>query len=369
MRVALVAHWFAEFCVPQANALAEHIEVALLYPRGGLGVWEQMLSPRVRLLPIPKHGRRSPRNLLAVPELVRLIRAARPDLIHLHANGHARLVLALPWLRDLPLIATIHDPVFHPGETTWVRRLANRALRRRADHFFLNGEALCREFHEAWGIARERMTAVALGAPDFPRFRDPSLVPPARGHLLFFGRIQRYKGIPVLIEAARRLRRSPHELKIVIAGRGEDFAPHRAQIEATGQRERFVILNDFIPEAMVDALFREARAAVLPYTQASQSGPAAVALLYGKPVVASAVGGLPDVIRDGETGLLVPPGDPEALAEALNRVVEDDALAARLAAGARRVAETEIAWAAQVPPTLAGYERAIAAHRARRGRR
>ena len=110
------------------------------------------------------HGRRSPRNLLAVQRLVRQIRSERPDVIHLHANGHARLMLALPWLRDIPMIATIHDPVPHPGESTWVRRLAGRALRRRADHFLLHGEALCRQYHEAWGVARERMTSLPLGA-------------------------------------------------------------------------------------------------------------------------------------------------------------------------------------------------------------
>jgi glycosyltransferase involved in cell wall biosynthesis len=367
MRVALVAYWFNDYCVAQANALAEHVEISLLFPDGMLGRSQEILSPRLEHVPIPKHGRRSPLNLLAVPELVKLIRSRRPDVIHVHANGHTRLMLALPWLRNIPLVVTVHDPVPHQGETSWLRRWTNRIMRRRGDQFLLHGEALCRRFQESWGVARDRMTSVQHGALDYSRWRDPSVTPPARGHILLFGRIRPYKGIPVLIEAARRLRRPPENLKIVIAGRGVDFAPYRAQIEATGQRERFVILNEHISEAMVDALFREARAVVLPYTQASQSGPASTAFAYGKPVVASAVGGLPEVVREGETGLLVPPGDAQALADALNRLAEDDALAARLSEGARRLGETELSWSALAEPVVAAYERAIAVH-PRRGR-
>lgn len=368
MRVALVAHWFGEFCVSQANGLAEQAEVHLMCPQGMLGLWEEVVSDRVNLVNIPKHGRRSLKNLFAACELAKLIKSVNPDVIHFHTGGHMRLMLALPWLRSYPVVATVHDPSPHPGESTWVLRWADRTMRRRADHFILHGESLCRIFHETWGVPRERMTPIQLGAVEFSRWRDPNLELPARGHLLLFGRIQRYKGIPVLIEAAERLKCSPEQLKIVIAGRGDDMAPHRAKIESTGQSERFVILNEFIPEPMADALFAHARAIVLPYTEASQSGPATAALVYGKPVIASNIGGLPEIVRDGETGLLVPPNDPEALAQAIDRIVDDQALADKLAEGAKRVGRDELSWSALAAPTIDVYNRAIAHRRSQRGR-
>jgi glycosyltransferase involved in cell wall biosynthesis len=281
----------------------------------------------------------------------------------LHANGHARLMLGLPWLKGLPIVATIHDPVPHPGESTWVRRFAGRMLRRRADHFILHGESLCDEYERVWGVPRARMSAIPHGVLAYRAWQDEAVKPPAGRYVLLFGRIRPYKGIPVLIEAARRMRTPPESLQIVIAGRGDDMAPHLDHIERAEQRERFVILNEFLSESMIDALHRHARAVVLPYTQASQSGPAATALEYGQPVIASEIGGLPDVVREGETGLLVPPGDAEALAGALDRIAEDDGLRERLSAGARRVATDELSWKALAGPTMAALKRGIEAHR------
>ena len=80
----------------------------------------------------------------------------------------------------------------------------------------------------------------------------------------------------------------------------------------------------------------------------------------GTPVVASAVGGIPDAVRDGETGLLVPPGDAAALAGAVRRVLGDDELRARLAAGARAVAEAEFAAEREAREFAALYQELLA---------
>ena len=123
--------------------------------------------------------------------------------------------------------------------------------------------------------------------------------------------------------------------------------------------DRFEVHEGFVSEAERARLFARASVVALPYVEASGSGVLPLAHAYGKPVVASAVGGLADAVDDGRTGLLVPPGDPEALATAIVRLLHDDALRRRLGAAGRRVVET--AWSPHevAGRTLATYRRAV----------
>ena len=100
----------------------------------------------------------------------------------------------------------------------------------------------------------------------------------------------------------------------------------------SGARVRFV---GALPRGQVLAKLAGARAAVLSSAWENLPHAAVEALSVGTPVVSTAVGGVPEVVRDGENGLLVPPNDPGALAEALRRVLEDDELRAALARGAQ----------------------------------
>jgi glycosyltransferase involved in cell wall biosynthesis len=100
--------------------------------------------------------------------------------------------------------------------------------------------------------------------------------------------------------------------------------------------ERFTVINRYVPADEQAALFREAAVVVLPYLEASQSGVVPIACAFGKPVVVTDVGGLPEVVEDGVTGFVVAPGDETALADAIVRVLSDDDLRRRLGDNARR---------------------------------
>jgi glycosyltransferase involved in cell wall biosynthesis len=98
---------------------------------------------------------------------------------------------------------------------------------------------------------------------------------------------------------------------------------------------------------------------VLPYLEASQSGVVPVAYAFGKPVVATRVGGLPDVVEHGQTGLLVPPGDSQSLARAVIDLLTDDARRRDMGARARRFAETELSWSRIGQRTLEVYQKVL----------
>jgi glycosyltransferase involved in cell wall biosynthesis len=150
--------------------------------------------------------------------------------------------------------------------------------------------------------------------------------------LLFFGYVRPYKGLDVLLEALPAVR-ARRPVTLVVAGEFyEPAAPYRERVARLGLAEAVRFLDRYLPDDEVEALFRAADLVVLPYRSATQSGVTQVAYALGAPVLTTAVGGLPETVRDGETGLVVPSEDPAALAAAAVRFFEED-LSARLRAG------------------------------------
>jgi glycosyltransferase involved in cell wall biosynthesis len=181
----------------------------------------------------------------------------------------------------------------------------------------------------------------------------PDADPPT---VLFFGRMWPYKGLDVLLRAQPQISRAIPDATFVIAGQGESLERYRRQIEDAGC---FRLINRWIGTDERAELFRAATVVVLPYIEATQSAIVPVAYGYARPVVATSVGALPEVVREGETGLLVPPHDEHALAGALIRVLGDRDLQLRLSSGARRFAERELSPERVATETLASYERLL----------
>jgi glycosyltransferase involved in cell wall biosynthesis len=111
---------------------------------------------------------------------------------------------------------------------------------------------------------------------------------------------------------------------------------------------------------MIARLFQEASIVALPYVEASQSAVLAIAQAFGKPVVATAVGGIPEVVEHGETGYLVPPRDSYSLAEAIVTLLQDPGLRQEMGHKALQKAESELSWPHIARKTLRVYDQAIA---------
>jgi glycosyltransferase involved in cell wall biosynthesis len=158
----------------------------------------------------------------------------------------------------------------------------------------------------------------------------------SRFTLLMFGRIFAYKGLAQLIRAEALLGDRVANLRIVIAGRGDD---PWALADRMGDRGRYEVRNAFIEDREVAQLFLDADAVALPYVEASQSGVLNVAAAFGKPVVASDVGELGATVAANGLGLVVPAGDPAALAAAIAELAVRPDLARAFGANARAWAE------------------------------
>jgi glycosyltransferase involved in cell wall biosynthesis len=175
-------------------------------------------------------------------------------------------------------------------------------------------------FARAWGLDRRRIEVVPNPAPQVTGRHEP----PSERTFVFAGRLTRQKALGTAIDAVAQVEGA----RLVVVGDG----PDRAELErrANGRVEFKGVLPR---EQVLDELAR-ATAAVLSSDWENLPHAAVEALALGVPVVATAVGGVPEVVRDGENGLLVPPGNPAALADALRRVADDRELRDRLAAAA-----------------------------------
>lgn len=249
-------------------------------------------------------------------------------------------LLVFPWWT--PVLA----PVF--GSLAWsLRRRGGRVVvvvHNLEPHEALPGAGLAREavFRLAHGfVAQTRADADALRARH-PRARVryaphplPEAAPPhgtlprrAPLELLFFGFVRPYKGLDLLYEALALLPDLDLRLSVVGEAWGEEPAVADPRVERVAR---------YVGEADAAAFFARADVVLLPYRSATGSGVVPQALRHGKPVIATAVGGLPDQVDPDRSGLLVPPGDPHAFAAAIRRFATMDpaAMAPAIAARAR----------------------------------
>lgn len=152
---------------------------------------------------------------------------------------------------------------------------------------------------------------------------------------LFFGIVSPYKGLDDLLDALPAARQAVPDLHLLVVGRFEGGSDaYRARVQRLALSGVVTMVDGYVPDADVALYFSAADVVVLPYREATQSGVAALACGFGVPVIATDVGGLGEAVADGIDGLLVPPGRPDALAQAIARYFTDG-LAAPLAAGLR----------------------------------
>ena len=151
-------------------------------------------------------------------------------------------------------------------------------------------------------------------------------IAPDRKLLLFFGFVREYKGLKYILEAMPRIAEKQKNISLLIVG---DFGSQENKgfyekiIEKNGINDYVEIYDGYIPDKEIEKFFAACDLVVLPYESATQSGIVQIAYGFEKPVVVTNVGGLPDVVNDGRTGYIVEPGNPKALAEAVNRYFDE----------------------------------------------
>jgi glycogen synthase len=279
----------------------------------------------------------------ALPRVLRRGRTAPVDLVHAHQGEDlATLLLARMAARRhrCPLVVTVHCSVGHTlaGRTPHVRLLRavggwiERTTLGRADAVVVLTERTAAALRSD-GVHPGRISTIPSGfEPSL--FGSPTTGARSPGGLPrigYVGRLAAQKRADLLVQAFGRMRQ-PADL--VLVGDG----PERARVEQlarTSPAADRITVTGFVEHSAVPAVLASLDVLVLPSAYEEMGSVLVEAMVAGLPVVASDVGGIPEVVRHGETGLLVPPGDVDCLAEALDRLAGDPGLRARLSAGAR----------------------------------
>jgi glycosyltransferase involved in cell wall biosynthesis len=142
----------------------------------------------------------------------------------------------------------------------------------------------------------------------------------AKRVMLFFGYIRKYKGLEILLRSMSTLE---DVFLLVIGECYEEKGFYERLVQELEIGDRVRLLFAYVPGTEVPVYFSSADVVILPYLSATQSGIAQMAYHFNKPVIASAVGGLSEVVRNGVTGITVPPGNPRALADAIRRFYDE----------------------------------------------
>jgi glycosyltransferase involved in cell wall biosynthesis len=278
--------------------------------------------------------------LVAILRVVALRAAGRLDLLHIHMACYGSalrkpLLALLAAALGVPTVMHLHGADFDDycrRLSSWRRRLLVAILRRCAAvvvigaHWrgFVVGEL---------GLDAGRVVLIHNGAPASamaPRAPRPEGAP---AKLLMLGELGPRKGTPELIQALARPELRQRSWSAVLAGNGPVEA-YRDQVRALGLAEHVTLPGWRTPD-QVRALLAEADLLLLPSRQEGLPVAILEAMANSVAVIATPVGAVPDAITDGQTGLVVPPGDIDALAQAIGRLVDDPGLRQRLAANAR----------------------------------
>jgi glycogen synthase len=302
--------------------------------------------------------------------IVAPVLASRADLVHVHLGEDLAVLpvgAAAARLHRLPLVLTVHTSLRHTLAVSDLRSAVLKTLggpierwgERSAEAVVVITPRLCRLLLSD-GVDEDRVHVIPPGVNpslfDGP-FEDP-FAGVGRPRVLFVGRLAPQKGVRNLVAAAGLL--EDPSAQVLLVGDGPERPALEREAERIGLGDRLHFLG-FVAHDRLPAVLAHADLLVLPSLYEELGTVLLEAMQAGLPIVASKTGGIPDVIEDGVNGMLVPPGEPELLARAIDRLLADRGLAYRLGEGAQERGK-DYDWEVLAERVLAVYRGVTAGH-------
>jgi glycosyltransferase involved in cell wall biosynthesis len=309
--------------------------------------------PSLKSRPLMRRVAKAALYPVDVARWARDLQEAPPDVVHLQWSllpFFDAAVLARLKRARARVVYTVHDVEPFSGSGSGIGR---RRLYHAPDALIAHSDVSRKRLIEAYELPRDLVHKIPLGGPGLfaPRPLETRIARERLGlhqeatYLLFFGLIKPHKGLDLLLDAFAEAVAVRAELRLLIAGEVMGrWEPYARQIEARNLTGVVDLRLGFVPTELLAEHFCAADLVVLPYRETFQSGVALAAYTYARPVLATAVGGLPEVVEEGKTGFLAPADDPRALARTIITATQDrEALTAMGASAATRLA-TEHSW-------------------------
>lgn len=251
-------------------------------------------------------------NLLLLLFLIR----HKFDVIHL--TWPANVYEFILYLLRRRMVLTVHDPFPHTGLDTRIVRLRRKMAFRFVPRFIILNKAQRQQFLDYYKLPSSSVFDSRLGCYTYLNMvvPDTSLLPAGK-FILFAGKISQYKGVDYLLPAMEKVHEAYPDVKLVVAGGGK----YHFDISKYAGLPYVDIRNRFIPDEELVALVKGALFMVCPYTDATQSGVVMSAFAFGTPVIATNVGGLPEMLGGGKLGMLIREKDSDAIAVAVSELL------------------------------------------------
>lgn len=268
-------------------------------------------SFRIWILKTPSnyfiHNKEGLKNYRIIKESSITVNNESFDVVHFDgASGF--LLFMLKYFKIKKKVWSLQDYKIHTGDENYSGDLLNKMYSKFNICHVQHSNFLKNEFIKYFDVSEENVNTVYSGVYDVYDSFKPKKIKLPENYILFIGRIKKYKGLDVLIDAFDRVKYELNEHQLVIAGEG------RIPEEILG-KDKVLCLNRYIAPSELVQLIKNSKFVILPYRDPTFSGVLMTAYNFNKPVVASSVGGVPEIVISGKTGLLFRNGDVDELAD------------------------------------------------------
>jgi glycosyltransferase involved in cell wall biosynthesis len=338
-----------------AQALSKSKEVEI----GTANVYELEEMPRdFEIIRVFNRLRTNPFKLLGY---IYDLRRGRPQVVHFQLSQYPVFVLVLVWLvrivTNCRIVVTSHNVISHE-QKDWEKAIY-QYIYNRVDKVIVHAEHSKKLMLDCFKMPSEKIAVIQHG--NYMFFNDVlGSEPISIGSgkvVLFFGYIRKYKGLQYLIQAFAKVKEALPEAKLLIVGKPvEPFDIYQKEIESLNLQDNIETNLKYVPFEKVKEYFRKATVVVLPYLDISQSGIVQLTYGFGKPIIATAVGGLPEAVEDGKSGFVVPPQDIDTLAARIITLLKDYSLQKSMGEYSLYLAKTKFSWDSIAKETLELYE-------------
>lgn len=288
--------------------------------------------------------------------LTLLNRAQRSHIIHAHWSLSAGIGCFGKFIsrNSFPVVATVHGSDIFQATQNSLGAILTRLILRGCDRVIGVSQALVHEVINL-GVQPDKISVISNGI-DTERFK-PLALHHRQNVILYVGSLIERKGIRFLLLALPSVFRAFPNYRLLIVGEGPQYPMLKQMIELLNIADKVIFLG-FQPHDQVRSLMQQAKLLVLPSTEEAQGVVLLEALACGTPVVASRVGGIPEVITP-EVGILVPCADPLALSEAISSILSDNDRWLNMSARARTRAEELYSWEQIAKQWISVYEEVL----------
>ncbi|MFB6235792.1 MAG: glycosyltransferase family 4 protein [Halopenitus sp.] len=343
-----------QYAAQLGNALSQKVSVEIIAPEG---LNKEYFTEDINIHEVDETVEVFLTNasIMSPSDIYQVIERVSPSVVHI-LDLHISLALALRKITNIPVVTTVHTPksfrrynirhylvnkdIISAGENLFPylnEAITTQIYYRYSDKIIVHGENL-KEIVKGNGISKESIHTLPMG--DFSVFNKYAKgIPEEENTILYFGYIAPRKGLKYLLKAIPHIQSKLDEVTIIIAGNGDITEYEEFIDEDICEVHNYHVSNEKVAE-----LFERASVVAAPYVEASQSAVIPVAYSFGKPVVATTAGSIPEIVQDGSTGYLIPPKNHRELAEKLVTLLKQQEKRVTMGYNGRKLANEKLSW-------------------------